>query len=638
MKPEGRLNLLRSRENRNYGRSVDHGLVNLLSKRSLSSSVWSIVLDDDTSMYSLMLESSITTEEKCKSFLRDLCWIISKLSEGDFTDVLRKLCDETKRDKYCKGLFTEGDLIKQDLLKKCNGLETELQYYLHMDDDSFLAKKNARMEIEDCENLETLCNVFQRICNHTIADLCCKFKGLCYKRYHKDYEDRMLLKMIDVELIYNERGEYRDCVDSLLDKCHCVISMGPSMVDSCFSVTETCQHYGEGSKVTCEYLNKYLRKFFSGEKLHIIGYDQDVSRNNCSFFGVCSYYLEQCHNQTIKDLCDSIVKECSEKNDPDLQFMSKVDLGDCESVFEGFNLTWFFSGEREDGILSPHKNPYLTPLLIYASSLRASPPSLKERCKNVLKYDCRSHEHIFFNFDAYCKSKCTDECDNMDTEVPKMCTKLNTTFQELDLNSSETVWAVLWNSTANKITMPQCVMLIEECFYLGYVCPGIKDICNNIKALCYTVGTKRSNLNSFWKKLKESSSLDLNVFNFKNELADWSSVDKSIQDTCAKFGATNEILFKWCLRPTSSTPPPPHTSISDLFTRLHRDFSWRYKDLVWTFNYTDGNRTLTECAYYFSECNSLSGIFKDLAHNCTTLQKTCLNSYKPKKSALIKLI
>ncbi|KAG5518812.1 hypothetical protein PMAC_002783 [Pneumocystis sp. 'macacae'] len=589
-------------------------------------------------MYSLVLEKSITTEEKCKSFLQSLCQnLLRKLPKGGFTDVLERLCDLNRRNRYCKGLFTERHSIGKDLLRKCNGLKTELDYYFHLGEDAFMGQKHGRLEVENCENLETLCNIFQRICNNTIADLCSKFKGLCYRRFHKDYEDRMLLKMIDAKLVYNERGEYQDCVDNLLDKCHCLISMGPSMVSSCFSVTETCQHYGEGSKTTCEYLDKYLGKFFSGEKLHITGYDQDVSRNNCSFFGVCVYYLEQCHNQTIKDHCDSIVKECSEKNDPDLQFMSKVDLGDCGLVFDDFNLTWYFSGEKENGILCPHKDPYLTPLLIYASSLKTSSSTLKEKCKKVLKYDCSSHGHVFPNLDAYCKSNRTDECDNMDTEVPKMCTNLNATFKELGFNSSEDVWAVLWNSTANKITEPQCLMLIEECFYLGYVCSGIKDICNNIKALCYTVGTKRSNLNDFWRKLKESSTLDLSVFTTEDELSARSSVYQSILNVCAKFGTTNEVLFRWCLCPVPNTPPPPpHTSLGDLFNRLFHDFSWRYKDLVWVFKYTHGNRTLTECAYYLSECSGLSGIFKDLTHNCTILEKACFYDYELKKRTLIK--
>ncbi|KAG5517812.1 hypothetical protein PMAC_000265 [Pneumocystis sp. 'macacae'] len=619
-KPEGRLNLLKSRENRNYGRSVDHGLVNLLSKRSLSSPVWSIVLSDDTSMYSLVLESSITTEEKCKSFLRGLCWIILKLPGGDFTNILKKLCDETKRDNYCKGLFTEGHFIKKDLLKKCNGLKTELEYYLYYGEDAFLAEKNARTEVEHCENLETLCNVFERICHDTIAGLCTRFKGLCYKRLYADYEDRILLRVIDDELVYDEQGHYPKCVRNLLKECYCLISMGPSMVSSCFLPPQTCQYYAEGKRTTCRYLDKYLGEFFSGGKLHIEGYSQDVSRNNCSFLGVCYYYLAQCSNQTIKDLCNStVIKECSEENDPDLLFMGQMDLGTCKSTFKDFNLTWYFSGEKGDGILFPHKDPYLTSLIIYGSSLRGTPPSLEQRCKDFLDSRHRTNTYVFPNLKAYCESGRTDECDNMDAEVTKMCTNLNATLKELGLNSSEGIWAVLWNSTANKITTPQCIMLTEQCFYLGRLCSGIKDICVNLRALCHTVGTKRSNLNNFWKKLKEDSpSLDLNVFNIKNDSADWSSVNKPIENACAKFGATNEILFR-----------------CDLFTRLLRDFSWRYKDLVWSFNYTDGNRTLAECAYYFSECNGLSGIFKDLAHNCTTLQKTCLNGYKPKKSALI---
>ncbi|KAG5518018.1 hypothetical protein PMAC_003202 [Pneumocystis sp. 'macacae'] len=468
-----------SRENRNYGLSVGHGLVNLLSEHFQSSSMWSVVLGDNTSIYSLVLKRSITTEERC--------------------------------------------------------------------DDAFVGQKHARLEVETCENLETLCSVFQRICNYTIADLCSKFKELCYKRYHRDYEDELLLKMINTELIYNEQGDYPDYVDNL-DKCHCLTSMGPTMVGFCFSITETCQHFAEGRRSSCQFLEKYLGEFFSEEKLYITGYDQKVPRNNCSFLGACQYYLLQCFNQVIKD---------------DLQFMEKVDVDDCKSVFENFNLTWYFSGKRENGILCPHKDPYPISLLIYASSLRASSP-LKERCKN---------------------SKCTDEYDNIDTEVNKMSINLNAMFKELGLSSSEGVWAILWNSTANKITKPQCIMLTEEYFYLKRLCSCIKDICVNLRALCYTVGTKRSNLNSFWKKLKELPSLDLNVFNFEDKSTSWSSTD-----------------------------------------------------LVWSFNYTDGNRTLTECAYYFSECNSLSGIFSNLTHNCTTLRETSLNGYKPKKPTLIKLI
>ncbi|KAG5519730.1 hypothetical protein PMAC_000003 [Pneumocystis sp. 'macacae'] len=101
-----------------------------------------------------------------------------------------------------------------------------------------------------------------------------------------------------------------------------------------------------------------------------------------------------------------------------------------------------------------------------------------------------------------------------------------------------------------------------------------------------------------------------------------------------------EQLMKYFLDGAYVPPqvPLPHTSISDLFTRLLYDFSWRHKDLVWSFNYIDGNRALTGCAYYFSECNSLSTIFRDLTHNCTTLRKTCLNGYKPKKPTLMKSI
>ncbi|KAG5513616.1 hypothetical protein PMAC_001048 [Pneumocystis sp. 'macacae'] len=584
--PEGRLNLLRSRENRNYGRSIDHGLVNLLSERFPSSSMWSVVLGDDTSMYSLMLERSITTEEKCKSFLQSLCRIISKLQRGNFTDILEKLCDEAKRNKYCKGLFTEGHSIRNDLLKKCNGLKTELEYYLHYGEDAFLAEKNARTEVEHCENLETLCNVFERICHDTIATLCTRFKGLCYKRLYADYEDRILLRVIDDDLVYNEAGHYPNCVWNLLEKCYCLTSMGLSMVSSCFIPAETCQYYAEGKKTTCRYLDKYLGEFFSGEKLDITGYTQKIPRNNCSFLGVCYYYSAQCRNQTIKDLCNStVVEECSEENDSDLLFMGQMDLGTCKSTFKDFNLTWYFSGEKGDGILFPHKDPYLTSLLIYGSSLRRRPDSLEQRCKDFLKSRHSTSTYVFPNLKTYCKSKCTDEYDNIDTEVNKMSINLNAMFKELGLSSSEGVWAILWNSTANKITKPQCIMLTEEYFYLKRLCSCIKDICVNLRALCYTVGTKRSNLNSFWKKLKELPSLDLNVFNFEDKSTSWSSTD-----------------------------------------------------LVWSFNYTDGNRTLTECAYYFSECNSLSGIFSNLTHNCTTLRETSLNGYKPKKPTLIKLI
>ncbi|KTW26216.1 uncharacterized protein T551_03516 [Pneumocystis jirovecii RU7] len=616
------LNLFTSKKIRSYSSSTYSELTNFLSKRSLTSSAWFIVLDDDTSMYSLILDDSTTTEEGCKSYLEYLCKeFVKKLPRGNFTNILEKLCDLSKRNNYCKGLFTQGP-IKKDLDKKCNGIKEKLIYYYYLGEDLFLGTKNTKIETEHCENYGTLCVIFQRICNNLIGDLCARFNGLCYKKYTKDNENNILLKFIGEKIItseltrnnlkHDESEEYSQCVDSLLDKCHCVTSFGPIMVKSCFEIQDTCKHFSQRITFTCRCFDYYIKEFFL-EKLHITGYTKEVTRNNCSLLDVCEQYLLlHCHNQATKTLCKSIIEECTRNIDPDMLFIKNISLGECSSTFKDVNLTLSFLNERENSVSLPYKNPYLTLLIIFGISLMRRGSSLNEKCMNFLKHDCTNHQRVFPNLDAYCQSGRTDECDNLNESINKTCVNLNRTFDDLGLVSANGVWTILWNSTANIITTPQCQMLIEECTYFEHACLGIKSPCENVKALCYTLGIKRSHLNNVWKKLKEKiPSTDFSIFN-QSHLSlssDISNLYKPILDICAEFGGTNEVLFRWCLYPTPNDPPP------------------RHEDLKRGLLYVSEPPTLTECASYLYECHSLSNIFKDLT-NCTMLEEACYSSHK----------
>ncbi|KTW25500.1 uncharacterized protein T551_03720 [Pneumocystis jirovecii RU7] len=599
--PKENLNLFTSKKIRGYNSSTYSELTNSLSKRSLTSSAWFIVLDDDTSMYSLILEDSITTERQCKLYLEYLCKkFVEKLPEGGFSNVLKRLCNLDKRNTYCKGLFTNGD-IKKDLNKKCNGIKEKLDYYYYLGEDLFVGEKNTRIEAEHCENYGTLCVVFQRICHTLIGDLCARFNGLCYKKYTKDSENSILLKFIGEKIInselthnpkHNEFEEYSQCVDSLLDKCHCVTSFGPTMVKSCFGIQDTCKHFAQSVIFTCRCFNYYIKEFLS-EKLHITGYTKEITRNNCSLLGVCEYYLLlHCRNQATKNLCKSIIEECTKNIDPDMLFINNFSLGECSSMFKNVNLTLFFLNERENSVSLPYKNPYLTLLIIFGASSRRLGSSLKQKC----------------------------------------------------LTSTKGVWTILWNSTANIITIPQCQMLMEECIYFEHVCSGIKSPCENLKALCYTLGIKRSHLNDVWKKLKEKiPSTDFSIFNQSHlsQSSDTFKLHQPILDICAEFGGTNEVLFRWCLHPTPNHPPPPAsiTSPGNLLDRLFHDFSARYGDLKRGLLYVSEPPTLTECASYVYECHSLSDIFKNIT-NCTMLEEACysghINYSKLKDSTLSK--
>ncbi|KTW26071.1 uncharacterized protein T551_03643 [Pneumocystis jirovecii RU7] len=649
------LNLFTSKKIRSYSSSTYSELTSSLSRRLLSSSAWFIVLDDDTSMYSLILEDSITTEEKCKTYLKYLCEkLIGKLPKGNFTDILERLCDLNKRNSYCEGLFTKTSTIGKDLLTKCNGIKGKLIYYYYLGEDLFLGEKNTKIEAEHCENYGTLCAVFQRICRDLIGDLCARFNGLCYKKYTKDNKNSILLKFIGEEIItnelarnnpkHNELENYSQCVDSLLDKCHCVTSFGPTMVESCFEIQDTCKHLAQSVIFTCQCFDYYIKEFLS-EDLHITGYKKDIARNNCSLFGVCeNYLLLHCRNQTTKNFCKSLIKECTKEIDPDMLFINNLSLGKCRPTFKDINLTLFFSNERENSVSLPYKNPYLTLLIIFGTSLIRRGSSLKEKCKKFLEYGCTTHEHVFPNLDAYCKSKRTDECDNLDKSINDTCINLNKTFENLGLTSANGVWTILWNSTANIITTPQCQMFMEECIYFEHVCSGIKSLCENVKALCYTLGVKRFHLNNFWKKLKEKlSPSDFRIFNQSHlpQSSDTSKLHQPILDICAEFGGTNEVLFRWCLHPTPNHPPPPAsiTSPGNLLDRLFHDFSARYGDLKRGLLYVSEPPTLTECASYVYECHSLSDIFKNIT-NCTMLEEACysghINYSKLKDSTLSK--
>ncbi|KAG5519509.1 hypothetical protein PMAC_001663 [Pneumocystis sp. 'macacae'] len=296
--------------------------------------------------------------------------------------------------------------------------------------------------------------------------------------------------------------------------------------------------------------------------------------------------------------------------------------------------------------------------ILLALILKEEIDNRSKKCKTSLKKYCKILKEIDENINVYPKLKKTckedttaQKCRGLKTNIQAKSTKFKAEFDKVpgkaisaltyeDCKKTNEQSLFLEEASPNELKNKYIELKIKDTFLRALTgnfendnaCRNTlkrvfslaeqENICVNLRALCHTVGTKRSNLNSFWKKLKEESpSLDLDVFNFENESTSWSSVNKPIENACAKFGATNEILFR-----------------CDLFTRLLYDFSWRHKDLVWSFNYTDGNRTLTECAYYFSECNSLSTIFRDLTHNCTTLRKTCLNGYKPKKPMLMKSI
>ncbi|KTW30109.1 uncharacterized protein T551_02053 [Pneumocystis jirovecii RU7] len=585
---------------RSYGPSVHSESTDSLSKHLLSSSAWFMVLGDDVSMYSLILDDSITTEEKCKTYLEYLCEkLVEKLPGGNFTNILKKLCNLTKRNNYCKGLFTQGR-IKKDLDKKCNGIKDKLKYYYYsLSKTLFTGEWNARIEAEDCENYETL---------------------FSYKKYTKDTEDSVLLEFIGKEALSNEPKDdelehkylYTECIRTLLEKYHCVTPFGPTMAESCSQPTDTCNHFNRSTTITCRYLDSYIKKVLSEKQEHITGYEKKITRNNCSLLGACEYHLLLCYNKTTEDLCKLIIKKCSIKVDLDMNFIKNFSLGKCNSTFKNVNLIKFFYEKEKSGVLLPHKAPYLTPLLMFFSSLGRSTLTLKERCLNFIKKNCLALLGMFPNLHEYCKSGHTDECEQLDEKMNTTCFNLNKTFEELGLTSINGVWTILWNSTANNITTPQCQMLIEECTYFRRGCLGIEGPCENVRSLCYTLSKKRSHLNYFWEKLEEKlSPSDFSIFNQSNLSQSsaasnlYQHIYKHILDICAKFGGTNEVLFRWCLHPTPNHP--------------------RHDDLKRGLLYVGEPPSLPECASYIYECHNLSNIFKDLTTNCTILEKACYN-------------
>ncbi|KTW32514.1 uncharacterized protein T551_00604 [Pneumocystis jirovecii RU7] len=314
-----------------------------------------MVLKDDISMYSLILEESITTKEK--------------------------LCNLNKRNTYCKGLFTEGH-TKKTYIKKCNGIKDKLKYYYHLGKTLFTGEWNARIETEDCENYGTLYIVFQKICYDT--------------------EDNILLKFIGKETLSNQpihnepkhKYIYTKCVDTLLEKYSTIVSP---------------------------------KEVIQRKQEHITGYKEKITRNNCSLLDACDYYLLLCHNKTTENLCKPIIKECSAKVDLDMDFVKNLSLGKCRST------------KKENGVLSPYKAPYLTPLLTFLSSLGRSTLTLEKRCMNFIKENCMAFDGMFPNLHAYCESKQTDECKKLDKKMNTTCINLNKTFEDLGLTSTNGV-------------------------------------------------------------------------------------------------------------------------------------------------------------------------------------------------------
>ncbi|KAG5513124.1 hypothetical protein PMAC_003420 [Pneumocystis sp. 'macacae'] len=199
--------------------------------------------------------------------------------------------------------------------------------------------------------------------------------------------------------------------------------------------------------------------------------------------------------------------------------------------------------------------------ILLALILKEEIDNTDKKCKTRLKKYCKILKEIDENINKRKEDTTAQKCRGLKTNILAKSTKF-----KAELDKKHTQEGFLTGRTRK---------------YLGRICSG-KDIYVNLRALCHEWVQKRSNLNSFRKKLKESPSLDLDVFILKmNRPA----------------GLTMELqLYRW------------------------------------------GNRALTGCAYYFSECNSLSTILEILITIAQHYEKHVLMAISLKKPTLMKSI
>ncbi|KAG5513627.1 hypothetical protein PMAC_000665 [Pneumocystis sp. 'macacae'] len=595
-------------EKKDYSAFVNDTLFNVLSKRSLSSSVWANVEHDPLVLIVASLDTFIKDQEECISFLEYLCQnLLNKLPEGGFTTILRALCESTTIYDLCKRLTTPDSSGLTLIQKKCHDLEKKLAELFNSNEELFLKGSNKRLAVQDCENYNTFCNIFYRICHGSLANLCGKLKYTCYLKRREDYRNTLVSTLIKDHL-----GNSPECVKELLLKCHCLVGLGPDMVESCLQIWKTCNSAVQTVYGFCPQLAFFIKKAFSGNSRFVSSYKYESSKNRCSLFGVCDYFILVCNDGQTKDLCIELKQECSKTI-----FTQSIEqtLTECSSDFGRVDLNSFFFRMRGNGDLFPHGKPYLSTLLLLLSSSMPHKTSLEERCTMFLTQYCTYYQTIFLNLDQYCSSGQTDECKMLDVKATESCNRLKAMFENLGFVSEDNSYMLLSGAVSDRITLPQCVLFLEECIYFGHACSNLKDLCKIILVICNELAVQRYNLNNVWMKFNKKLLLgDSGVPNIKHLLFSSNSLNTHILEICAEIGGFNEILYQWCLNPY------------DLIRKLYYYLLIAYEELMQSMLELKEFPSLSQCMYYLTECGNLDSFFDGLKDLCTKLRMQCFGT------------
>ncbi|KAG5514035.1 hypothetical protein PMAC_000657 [Pneumocystis sp. 'macacae'] len=594
-------------EKKDYSAFVNDTLFNVLSKRSLSSSVWANVEHDLLVLAVVSLDTFIKDQEECVSFLKHLCeFLLPRLPHGGFTTILKAFCKSATIHDFCKDLTTPDSFGLTPIQRKCRDLEKELTELLNSNEELFSKGSNKRLSIQDCENYSTFCNIFYRICRGSFTNLCGKLKYTCYSKQREDYKNMFFSVLAKSHLEVPSQ-----CVEELLRKCHCLIGLGPDMVESCFQVWDTCKSVTHTVHEFCPQLSSFIKKAFSENSEYTLSYKYGSSKSQCSLFDTCNYFTLVCNDDQTKNLCARLKQECSETIST--QSIGQTLLTNCASDFGELDLSSFFSGAEENGNLFPYGNPYLSSLLLLLSSSMSHKTTLEQRCIMFLRHHCTYYQTIFPNLDQYCSLGQTDECDNLDAKVDKSCNNLKTMFENLGFVSQDNSYILLSGMVNDRITLAQCTLFLTECTYLGHICFNVEDLCRIILVICHDLAVQKHNLNTIWKKINENSLLyNLGVSNIDYLLSPSTTLNTHILKICAEVGGLNEVLYQWCL------------NFLDIPRRLYYHFLTRYKELEQAILGLKELPSLSQCIYYLSECGTLGSFFHSLQDPCKSLKTRCL--------------
>ncbi|KTW31923.1 uncharacterized protein T551_00606 [Pneumocystis jirovecii RU7] len=606
------IRILELKENLNLCKSGDcnssaeYPLLNVLSKRSLFSSLWSNIRHDPLVLSALNLDASIKNEEECLLLVRELCeGLLPKLPRGGFTSLLKTFCELAEADDLCTRLTKLKKSGFTPVQRKCNDLKNELSMFFGSNDELLLESRNKKLTIGDCENYDTLCNIFHRICGDSTRDLCTRFKSMCYSKQREDLKKALVLTLVKDTLQSRE-----ECVTSLLTKCHCLVGLGPDMVEACLQVWGTCKTAAHTSNEICPQFGSLIERSFSRNSKYPSGYMYETLESRCSLTSTCNYYTHFCGESEITDLCNKLEQGCA--GSISNMYSTGIHLlGQCAHEFREVDLSAFFSRERESGGLFPYKPPYLFLLITFITSSMAHSTNLKGRCEIFLEQHCDYYKSMFFNLDGYCSTRQTDECSNLDAKAHKTCTRLKDRLEDLGFSENGSPIMLLSNRIDSHVTVAQCVALIQECVYLSHVCSGIRHLCEELKVVCQELGVQKYSLGLFWKELKKSLLLDtFSASNIKHQLSHESNLHH-ILTVCAELGGFNEILYRWCLYPPKFAE------------RLDHYLSLGYKGLIQDLPEVTQKPSVSECMYYTEECDLLIAVFGDPNGLCEKLKDLC---------------